>query len=58
MIYKWIGMAVVKYLAAALRSNVSTRTVVKAGVGTAVGVAAVTGIAVAAYVATRDVPEA
>ncbi len=58
MIYKWIGMAVVKYLTSTIRNHVSTGTMVKAGVGTAVGVAAVTGIAVAAYVATRDVPEA
>ena len=58
MIYKWIGMAVVKYLTSTIRNDVSTGTMVKAGVGTAVGVAAVTGIDVAAYVATRDVPEA
>ena len=32
MIYKWIGMAVVKYLASTLRNHVSTRTMVKAGV--------------------------
>lgn len=58
MIYRWIGMAVVKYLTSTLQNHVSTRTMVKAGVGTAVGVAAVTGIAVAVYVVTRDVPEA
>lgn len=57
MIYTWIGKAVVKYVAITFSKHLSPATLAKIGIGSVVGVTALTGVAIAAYVATRDVPE-
>lgn len=55
MIYNLIGRIVVKFSWFYLKRKVALRTVAVTGVGVGLGI---TAVAVAGYLATREVPEA